>query len=99
MMLFCGVEMTLAPVVVFRKLPGDQLMLPLAVALMLTLSPIQIVVSLGKVILGILTSRVRVKVSDPQESETITEKVVVLKIVAVGVGLLGLSSTFAGDQA
>ena len=91
--------MTLAPVVVLRKFPGDQLMLPLAVALILTLSPMQMVVSLGNVIVGILTSRVRVKVSDPQESETMTEKVVVLKMVAVGVGLLGSSSTFAGDQA
>ncbi len=99
MILFCGVAMTLAPVVVLRKFPGDQLMLPLAVALMLTLSPMQIVVSLGSEMLGILTSRVSVKVSEPQESETITEKVVVLKIVAVGVGLLGSSRTFAGDQA
>ena len=98
-MLFCGVAITLAPVVVFKKFPGDQLILPLAVALMLTLSPIQIVVSLGSVILGMLTSRVSVKVSDPQESETITEKVVVVKIVGVGVGLVGSLRTFAGDQA
>ena len=98
-MLFCGVAITLAPVVVLRKLPGDQLILPVAVALILTLSPMQIVVSLGKVMLGILTSSVMLKVSDPQESETITEKVVVLKMVAVGVGLDGSLSTFAGDQA
>ena len=90
--------MTFGPVVVFKKLPGDQLMVPLAVALMLILSPIQTVVSLGKEMLGILTSKVTCRVSDPQESETMTVKLVFAKMVAVGVGLLGSLSTFAGDQ-
>ena len=90
--------MTFGPVVVFKKLPGDQLMVPLAVALMLILSPIQIVVSLGNEMLGMLTAKVTCRVSEPQESDTITENVVVEKIVAVGVGLLGSLSTLAGDQ-
>ncbi len=90
--------MTLGPLVVFKKLPGDQLILPVAMALMLTLSPIHIVVSLGKVIVGALTFSVSCRVSDPQESATITVKVVVANTVAVGFALLGLSKTFAGDQ-
>ena len=57
-MLFWGVAMTFGPVVVFKKLPGDQLMVPLAVALISTLSPIQIVVSLGNEMEGMLTSKV-----------------------------------------
>lgn len=84
---------------VLRKLPGDQLMVPVAVAVISTLSPIQMVVSLGSVMVGALTLSVTCKVSEPQESAIITEKVVVLKIVAVGFEMLGLSSTFAGDHA
>ena len=57
-MLFCGVAITLVPVVVFKKEPGDQMMFPAALASMVTLSPIQIVVLLGKVIDGALTSTV-----------------------------------------
>ena len=98
MILFCGVEITVEPVVVLRKLPGDQLMLPVAVAVMDTLSPMQMVVSFGKVILGESTTSVTSSVSEPQESETITENVVVVNMVAVGVGLLGLLSTLAGVQ-
>jgi len=90
--------MTVGPVVVLRKLPGDQLMLPVAVAVMDTLSPMQMVVSFGKVILGVSTTSVTSSVSEPQESETITENVVVVNMVAVGVGLLGLLSTLAGVQ-
>ena len=97
-MLFCGVAITLCPDVVFKNVPGDQTMFPVAVASMGTLSPIQIVVSFGKEMVGALTSKVTCKVSEPQESATITVKVVVVKRVAVGVGLLGLSNTFAGDQ-
>ncbi len=63
-----------------------------------TLSPMQMVVSFGKVILGESTTSVTSSVSEPQESEIITEKVVVENRVAVGVGLLGLSSTLAGDH-
>ena len=90
--------MTEEPVVVFKKLPGVQEIFPTAVAVIGTLSPMQMVVSLGKVIVGALTLSVTCRVSEPQESATMTEKVVVVKIVAVGVGLLGLSKTFAGDQ-
>ena len=90
--------MTVGPVVVLRKLPGDQLMLPVAVAVIDTLSPMQMVVSFGKVILGVSTMSVTSSVSEPQESETITENVVVVNMVAVGVGLLGLLSTLAGVQ-
>ena len=73
-------------------------MLPVAVAVIDTLSPIQMVVSFGKVILGESTTSVTSSVSEPQESETITENVVVVNMVAVGVGLLGLLSTLAGVQ-
>ena len=90
--------MTFAPLVVFKKLPGDQEMFPLAVAVMGTVSPMQIVVSFGKEIVGAETSRVSCKVSDPQESAMMTVKVVVLKIVAVGSAIFGLSSTLAGLQ-
>ena len=90
--------MTLGPLVVFKKLPGDQLIVPVAKASIVTLSPIHIVVSLGKVMVGALTFSVNCRVSDPQESATITEKVVVANTVAVGFALFGLSNTFAGDQ-
>ena len=73
-------------------------MLPVAVAVIDTLSPMQMVVSFGKVILGVSTMSVTSSVSEPQESETITENVVVVNMVAVGVGLLGLLSTLAGVQ-
>ena len=98
-MLFWGVAITFGPLVVFKKLPGDQLMVPVAVAVISTLSPIQMVVSLGRVMVGELTLSVTCTVSEPQESAITTEKVVVLKIVAVGFEILGLSSTFAGDHA
>ena len=77
--------MTFVPVVVFKKLPGDQLILPLAVATISMLSPIHIVVSLGSVIVGTLTSRFIVSVSEPQESETTTENVVLVKNGKVGI--------------
>ena len=66
--------MTLGPLVVFKKLPGDQLIVPVAKASIVTLSPIHIVVSLGKVMVGALTFSVNCRVSDPQESATITER-------------------------
>ncbi len=90
--------MTLAPLVVFKKLPGDHVIVPVPVALIGTLSPMQIVVSLGKLMEGALTLRVTCSVSEPQESATITVKVVVVMIVAVGSAILGLSNTFAGLQ-
>jgi len=92
------VEITLAPLVVFKKLPGDHVMVPLPVAVRGMLSPIQMVVSLGKLMVGALTFNVTCNVSEPQESATITLKVVVLEIVAVGSAILGLSNTFAGLQ-
>ena len=97
-MSFWGVEMTLGPLVVFKKLPGDHEIVPVAVAAMGTVCPMQIVVSLGKLMLGVETSRVSCKVSEPQESDTMTENVVVLKMVAVGSAIFGLSNTLAGLQ-
>ena len=90
--------MTFAPLVVFKKLPGDQEMFPLAVAVIGTVSPMQIVVSLGNEMVGAETASVSCKVSDPQESAMMTVKVVVLKMVAVGSAIFGLSSTLAGLQ-
>jgi len=95
---FVGVEVVVKVFVFVKKLAGVQVMVPVPVAIKSTDPPKQMVVSLLKVTFGALTFTVTCTVSEPQESEMTTLKVVVALIVAIGLAMLGLFRTFVGLQ-